>query len=120
VIGVVILCVRREPNWHALGVLIGSVSLVCIVFYMLRPLEDRNYGGMNSGFRWVFWFSPLWLVAMLPAADAAATQRWTRGAAYLLLAISVLSVSYPTWNPWVHPWILDFLLSQDAVQIGTR
>ncbi|HUY91287.1 MAG TPA: hypothetical protein VMV10_21290 [Pirellulales bacterium] len=120
VLGVGILCFRREPHWIALGVLIGSVSAVCIAFYLLRPLEDRNYGGMNSGFRWVFWFAPLWLVAMLPAADAAATHRWSRGLACLLLAFSVLSVTYPAWNPWVHPWILDFLLSQDAVKLGMR
>ena len=119
-IGVAILCFRREPNWQALGVLIGSVSIACIVFYLLRPLEDRNYGGMNSGFRWAFWFAPLWLVAMLPAADAASWRRWSRGLAYLLLAFSVLSVTYPTWNPWVHPWIFDFLQSLDAVKLGMR
>ena len=24
---------------------------------------------MTSGFRWMFWFAPMWLAAMLPAAD---------------------------------------------------
>jgi hypothetical protein len=120
VVGVGMWCWRREPDRRALGLLIGSVSAACIAFYLLRPLEDRNYGGMNSGFRWVFWFAPLWLVAMLPAADVASTRRWSRGLAYLLLGCSVLSVSYPTWNPWVHPWILDFLLSLDAVKLGMR
>ncbi len=118
--GLLMLCFRREPDWRALGLLIGAVSAVCIVFYLMRPLEDRNYGGMNSGFRWVFWFAPLWLVVMLPAADAASTRPWMRGLAYVLLAMSVLSVAYPTWNPWVHPWILDFLLSLEAVQLGMR
>ena len=120
VLGAGMLCFRREPDWRALGLLIASVSAVCLAFYLMRPLEDRNYGGMNSGFRWVFWFAPLWLVAMLPAADALSTRRWTRGLAYLLLGFSVLSVSYPTWNPWVHPWILDFLLSHDAVKLGMQ
>ena len=29
--------------------------------------------------------------------------------AYLLLGFSVLSVSYPTWNPWTQPWLWNFL-----------
>ena len=27
----------------------------------------------------------------------------------LLLGMSVLSVSYPTWNPWIQPWLWDAL-----------
>jgi hypothetical protein len=118
--GMAMLCLRRAPDWRALGLLIGSVSLVCIVFYLGMPQEDRNYGGMTSGFRWVFWFAPLWLVAMLPAADLLAAGRWTRGLAIAFLGISVISVSYPTWNPWVHPWLLDFLESQHWVGLGMR
>ncbi len=39
---------------------IVATSLVCFVFYIMRPLEDRNYGGVNCGFRWMHWFAPLW------------------------------------------------------------
>ena len=88
--------------------MVGLVSVVCLAFYLSRPLEHRNYGGMSSGLRWMFWFAPLWLLMMLPAADWAARRRWTRAVALLLLALSVLSVSYPTWNPWTHPWIYNF------------
>jgi hypothetical protein len=94
-----------------LAVLIAVVSLLCLAFY-LQPQKGsdyRNYGGVTSGLRWVFWFAPLWLVVMLPAADAMAARAWTRGVALVLLAVSVLSASYPTWNPWTHPWIMDFL-----------
>lgn len=119
-IGMGVLCVRRVPDWRALGLLLASVSLVCVAFYLLRPQEDRNYGGMTSGFRWVFWFAPLWFVAMLPPADWLASRRWSRGVALVLLGLSVLSVSYPTWNPWVHPWLLDFLESQQWVGLGVR
>lgn len=119
-LGMGMLCLRRSPDWRALGVLLASVSLVCIAFYLLRPREDRNYGGMTSGFRWVFWFAPLWLVAMLPVADWMALRRWSRGLALVLIGLSVLSVSYPTWNPWVHPWLLDFLQSQQWVGLGAR
>jgi hypothetical protein len=118
--GMILLCWRREPDWRALGLLLLSVSLVCTAFYVGRGQEDRNYGGMTSGFRWAFWFTPLWLVGMLPVCDAAAGSRWARGVAIVLLALSVLSVSYPTWNPWRHPWLLDFLLDEEWVRLGAR
>jgi hypothetical protein len=81
------------------------VSIVCIVFYVLLPIEERNYGGMTSGFRWVFWLAPLWLLALLPMADQ--LSRWLSGRlfGYLLLALSVLSAAYAVWNPWVQPWL---------------
>jgi hypothetical protein len=86
------------------------VSLACLVFYVgVLGQKDRNYGGMTSGLRWMFWLAPLWLVAMLPGADAAAGRRWTRWLALALLAASAMSAAYPTWNPWTHPWIHSFL-----------
>jgi hypothetical protein len=91
-----------------LAILVGLATLACLVFYLSRPLAHRNYGGMSSGLRWMFWFAPLWLVVMLPAADWAAPRRWARVVALALLGLSVLSVSYPTWNPWTHPWLYNF------------
>jgi hypothetical protein len=96
---------RRELAWLA-----GGLTVVCLVFYIgLRPQEDRNYGGMTSGFRWMFWFAPLWLVAMIPAADRLANSAFGKALALALLVMSVLSVSYPTWNPWTQPWIYHWL-----------
>jgi len=46
---------------------------------------------------------------MLPAADSLARRRWTRGLGLILLALSVLSGTYPTWNPWTHPWLMNFM-----------
>jgi hypothetical protein len=46
---------------------------------------------------------------MLPAADWLGKRRWGRVLASALLAISVLSVSYPAWNPWRHPWIYNYM-----------
>lgn len=104
--------VKRDPRglWQ-LTLLIAAVSVVCVAFYLMRPQNDRNYGGTASAFRWVFWFAPLWLVAMLPTLDAMAGRRWLRGLALVLLLLSVLSASYPTWNPWTHPWIMNYLQS---------
>jgi hypothetical protein len=90
-----------------LALLIAAVSLACLVFYLSRPLAHRNYGGMTSGFRWMFWLAPLWIVAMVPAADRMANSRVWRAIALVLLAFSVLSASYPTWNPWTYPWLTN-------------
>ncbi len=100
----------RREGLTALALFIALLSLVCLTFYIFRPEMDRNYGGMTSGFRWMFWFAPLWLVALLPTADWLSTSRIGRGFALLLLALSVMSTSYPTWNPWTHPWLWNFVL----------
>jgi hypothetical protein len=92
----------------ALGV--ALVTAVCLVFYIgLRPQQDRNYGGMTAGFRWLLWQAPLWLLVMIPAADRVARTRRGMAIALVLLAFSVLSASYPTWNPWTQPWIFNWL-----------
>lgn len=99
----------RDLRWElAFGVL--GLSIVVLTFYIgLRPQEDRNYGGMTSGFRWMFWFAPLWLAAMQPAADWAARSRAAQALALVLLVFSALSASYPTWNPWTQPWIYRWM-----------
>jgi hypothetical protein len=92
----------------AAGVLL--ITIICLVFFIaLRPQQDRNYGGMTSGFRWMFWCAPLWLLTMLPAADRLARSFAGMAFAALLLTFSVLSASYPTWNPWTHPWIYHWM-----------
>ncbi|HEY2827016.1 MAG TPA: hypothetical protein VGJ04_05390, partial [Pirellulales bacterium] len=103
--GFVVLAAGKNYRMPAAAVGIGLVSIVCIVFYVLLPIEERNYGGMASGFRWVFWLAPLWLLALLPMADQ--LSRWLSGRlfGYLLLALSVLSAAYAVWNPWVQPWL---------------
>ena len=99
-----------QRRMRELALLIAAVSLVCLLFYLFYlGKSDRNYGGMTSGLRWMFWFTPMWLVAMLPALDAMAARCGLRGLAWLMLGVSVLSASYPTWNPWTHPWLLNYL-----------
>ena len=99
-----------DPRQRQLAWATAGLTVVCLIFYVgLRPQGDRNYGGMTSGLRWMFWFAPLWLVMLLPAADWAARTRTRKAVAATLLALSVLSASYPTWNPWTHPWIYHWL-----------
>lgn len=96
---------QAELAWAIIG-----LTLVCLVFYLgMRPQGDRNYGGMTSGFRWMFWFAPLWLAMLLPAADWTAGTVARKAVATTLLAMSVFSASYPTWNPWIQPWIYRWL-----------
>ncbi len=86
-----------------------SLTIICLAFYINRPLEDRNYGGMTQGFRWMFWFAPLWTITLLPAAKSLDCCRLGRAIALTLLAWSAMSAAYPTWNPWTQPWIWDWM-----------
>jgi len=94
-----------------LALAIAAVSLVVLAFYLAQPQHNRNYGGLASGFRWVFWLAPLWVVALVPAVDRLAASAAGRGLALVLLASSVLSVAYPTWTPWTATWIENALLA---------
>ncbi len=107
VIGLGMLCRDRAEPLRGIAAAIALASLVCLAFYLSRPQLDRNYGGMASGFRWVFWFMPLWLAGLLPAADACASNRKYIGCCYLMLAVSVVTVTFPTWNPWTLPWLMQ-------------
>jgi hypothetical protein len=100
--------VRRRQL--AIGIALPTIA--CVVFYIaLRPQLDRNYGGMTSGFRWLFWLAPLWIAAMIPAADRLARSRRGMAVGCTLLALSAMSAAYPTWNPWTQPWIYNWLVS---------
>ena len=101
---------RRDlPGQASLALAIAAVSLVVLLFYLSRSQIDRNYGGMSSGFRWVFWLAPLWTVATVPAADSLSRSRAGRLLALVLLGLSVVSVAHPTWNPWSSPWIEQWM-----------
>jgi hypothetical protein len=90
--------------------LTAFLTVIVIGFYIYGVGDrSRNYGGWTSGLRWLIWLTPFWLLTMLPAADWLAGRRWGRGLACALLAVSVLSASYPTWNPWRHPWLYNLL-----------
>ncbi len=102
----------REGQGHYRWFLAGAVALVtitCLVFYVSRPLIDRNYGGVSCSFRWMLWFMPLWVWAMVPALARMLQDRWQRPLAILLLAMSIFSAATALDNPWQHPWIYRFI-----------
>ncbi len=108
VFGIGLWIQRSDQALRGAALVISAATLVCLAFYVCRPLVDRNYGGVAAGFRWMFWFVPLWLLTTIPAADAIASRRSWRAIAYVLLAVSVFSASYPALNPWSHSWIFDY------------
>ncbi|MDB5306678.1 MAG: hypothetical protein JWO38_880 [Gemmataceae bacterium] len=83
-----------------------AVSAVVIAFYIYKT---NNYGGFTSGPRWLFWLTPLWVLAIPVAADRLAGARAGRVLGAVLLGFSVLSVFYPAWNPWRAPWLLQLM-----------
>jgi hypothetical protein len=93
-------------TWVALLTLV--ITLVVLAFYILYvPDRSRNYGGWACGARWLLWLTPLLILSAVPAVDWLSSRLWGRGLSYLLLAFSVLSASYPAWNPWRHPWLYN-------------
>lgn len=100
----------RKELYRELAALVASLTVICLIFFIaLRPQDDRNYGGVTSGLRWMFWFTPLWLVVMVPAADWLLKSRWGQAVGLGLLAMSSFSAAFPTWNPWSQPWIYQWM-----------
>lgn len=89
---------------------IVATSFVCFAFYMMRPLEDRNYGGVNCGFRWMHWFTPLWcwLVGWGLTRLSPRVNVWNV-VAVMALAVSIYSACVPWNNPWTSPWLMTLL-----------
>jgi hypothetical protein len=99
----------RETEHRVLAASTFVLMAVCLTFYIaLRSQKDRNYGGVCCGFRWMFWFIPMWLLAMIPAVDQISRSKVGRAFAILLLAVSVFSASFPMTNPWTSPWIYQY------------
>ncbi len=98
-------------------ILIMIVSVVVIVFYAAIT-RTVNYGGWTSGARWLFWLTPLWLLAVLRIADDLATSKIGRAIGLICLAVSVFSASYPAWNPWRHPWLYNWMEYSGMIPYG--
>ena len=99
-----------RPSGHRnLVVAITLATLVCAVFYVMRPEIDRNYGGVSSCFRWMLWFAPLWLAVLTPVVDYLQENANGRALVVVLLALSAGSMAVSLSSPWQHPWIYRFM-----------
>ncbi len=102
-----------DRKHYATALAIIGLTCMCLVFFIvLRPTGDRNYGGNTCGFRWMIWLIPLWLVALIPAADRVVQMPRMRWVALVLLLVSVFSACYPGMNPWTHPWIFQWMVAR--------
>jgi hypothetical protein len=95
---------RFAMSDSAIALALVATSIACFVFYASRDVEDRNYAGVCSGFRWVFWLVPAWIWLSVPAIERAAGSKRMRGLVAACLLISVFSATIPWPNPWTHPW----------------
>ncbi|GIW82038.1 MAG: hypothetical protein KatS3mg105_3845 [Gemmatales bacterium] len=94
--------------------LLTALLLVVVVgFYIWRT---NNYGGWTCGPRWLMWLTPFLLISLIPAADKLSACRWGRTLAYLCLGVSIVSATYPSVNPWRHPWLYDWMASLGWIQ----
>jgi hypothetical protein len=106
--GMVCLLWNKRLPLRSFAAMTLLLTIVVICFYVLyRPAMDRNYGGVTSGLRWMFWLAPLWLVCMLPIVEWLGRTRNGRFVCVALLLISGLSAFYSVHNPWVHPWLYE-------------
>jgi hypothetical protein len=112
-----VVAMARGKNPGQMPGLIDALTLglvfVVVGFYILRT---GNYGGWTAGPRWLIWLTPFLLLAMIPIADWLAPRRWGRILAYVFLAISVISASYPALSPWRHPWLYNLMEKLDWIR----
>ena len=105
--GIVWLLRSRQPGSAPLACMVIVLSVLCVSFYVGRPVIDRNYGGVSCGLRWAFWLIPLWLLCLIPTAERWLQTASGRAAALALLMLSTFSAAYASANPWSHPWLFQ-------------
>jgi hypothetical protein len=103
-LGIVVAWRDPEPIWRHLAHMLLTLTVVLLVFYTMRPLADRNYGGVASGFRWFFWMTPLFLLMLIPAWKIIRKSIVLVSLWGICLAISTYSGLHSFLNPWQHPW----------------
>ena len=106
--GMAVLLFNNRLKLRLFAVMTIVLTVVVISFYVIhRPPMDRNYGGVTSALRWLFWLAPLWLVCMLPVVEWLGKTRNGRFVCIALLILSGLSAAWSMNNPWVHPWLYE-------------
>lgn len=91
------------------------LSLTVLGFYLTKT-ESYNYGGWTCGPRWFIWLTPLWILGAMPVLDALSSSRVGRFVISVTLGWSALSVAFPTYTPWQHPWLFRLLEDWGVIQ----
>ncbi|MBQ7030084.1 MAG: hypothetical protein IJN32_07545 [Thermoguttaceae bacterium] len=102
---------KDDKGLRAFGVGALTLTVVFFAFFLTRDQGDRNYGGMSCWSRWFFPLVPLFVPALLPIVDRMSKSRRLRGVALAALFWSAASAAFPTWNPWVAPWLYDLAVN---------
>jgi len=99
---------RGFENRRMLALFVLLLTGAMVVFYTFKT---NNYGGACQGFRWLFWLIPMWLI-FLPAG-VELVVRWLAGrlVCYLVLGVSMVSVSCALQTPWSSPWFHRLFVS---------
>lgn len=107
-----LVCRPEEPGsryaMRALGMITLALAVVFFAFFLTRDQGDRNYGGVSCCPRWFFPLAPLFVITMTPCLERLEKYRLGRWIAYLALFWSCASASFPTWSPWIHPWLYQY------------
>ncbi len=97
---------HKQNDQRNFAIAITLTSLACLAFYLFfLDVRQRNYGGTTVAFRQLLWLHPIWLIASLPVLERILVSRFGRWGFALCALVSMVSVSYPTWNPWSQNWI---------------
>ena len=101
---------RQQGSGQGLQALLGAMAMVLTIILLAFYLyKSDNYGGNCCSARWLQWLTPLLLLAATPAVTSLMGSRSGRWCIMLLVAISVVSASAASGNPWRRPWLYDLM-----------
>ena len=95
---------QGDSFWRPLSRITLVLTVTLLLFYTYRPLQDRNYGGVASGFRWMFWLIPIYAMFLARALQASRKSFFLLALFILAMGISLYSTHYGFLNPWQNPW----------------
>lgn len=94
----------KNSFWKPLARITLALTVILLIFYVLRPLQDRNYGGVASGFRWMFWLIPLYSLFLAKCIHSSRRSFFLLLIFLIALVVSIYSAHYGFLNPWQNPW----------------
>ena len=93
-----------DSFWKPLARITLAMTAVLFIFYTLRPLQDRNYGGVASGFRWMFWLVPFYCLFLAHGILRVRKSFFLLVLLLVAILFSVYSAHHAFLNPWQNPW----------------